>query len=79
MLTVRGGSDVRYYLDATTEPSDNYYTGASRAGESTGRWSGRGAEALGLSGDVSSEQIQALYALRIDPRDDHVSHPGRVG
>jgi len=79
MLTVRGGSDVRYYLDATTEPSDNYYTGASRAGDPAGRWSGRGAEALGLSGDVSSEQMQALYALRIDPRDDRFSHQAEWG
>jgi conjugative relaxase-like TrwC/TraI family protein len=75
MITVRAGSDVRYYLGATTEPSENYYTGATRTGEPAGRWTGRGAAAVGLSGEVTATQMQALYGLRIDPRDDRFADP----
>jgi len=79
MITVRTGSDFRYYLDATTEPSENYYTGATRAGEPAGRWFGRGAAAVGLSGEVTTLQMQALYGLRIDPRDDRFNDPSAWG
>ena len=75
MISIRTGDDFRYYLAATTEPSENYYTGATRAGEPAGRWSGRGAEAVGLSGEVTATQMEALFGHRIDPRDDRFTQP----
>ena len=55
MMTVRAGERLRYYLDATGEPDEDYYTGAARDGEPAGRWTGRGAAAVGLSGEVDRD------------------------
>lgn len=79
MITIRTGNDFRYYLDATAEPTENYYTGGSRTGEPAGRWAGRGAAAAGLSGEVTAAQMQALYALRIDPQDERFGQPSEWG
>src|SRR3954451_8333843 len=70
MLRVRKGYDVDYYLDATTKGQDAYYTGAvEAAGEPPGTWHGRGAEALGLVGEVDPLAMKALYTHGLDPRD----------
>jgi conjugative relaxase-like TrwC/TraI family protein len=79
VLSVAAGADFRYYLDATAAPTENYYTGAVRAGEPDGRWAGRGAEALGLAGPVNAEQMEALYGHRIDPRDDRFAERSEWG
>ena len=70
MLRVRKGYDVDYYLDATTKGQDAYYTDAVEAGgEPPGIWYGRGAEALGLVGEVDPLVMEALYTHGLDPRD----------
>ena len=48
--------DVTYYLDLARE--DYYLNG----GEPPGRWWGKGAEALGLAGDVDREELGKLFA-----------------
>lgn len=75
MLSLRTGDDFRYYLAATATPTENYYTGAVRAGEPAGRWSGRGSEHVGLSGEVAAIQMEALFGHRIDPRADRFAEP----
>src|SRR3954471_14061450 len=81
MLRVRKGYDVDYYLDATAEGvaaaamregvrgQDAYYTDAVAAGEPAGLWCGRGAEQLGLVGEVDPLMMKALYTHGLDPRD----------
>ncbi len=49
----------RYYERQVAGGGDDYYSGR---GEAPGEWVGAGAEALGLSGDVSAEQFGALIA-----------------
>jgi conjugative relaxase-like TrwC/TraI family protein len=55
----------RYYEQQVAAGGDDYYSGR---GEAPGRWIGAGAEALGLSGSVSTEQFNALIAGH-DPRE----------
>ncbi len=70
MLRVRKGYDVDYYLDATAKGQDAYYTDAVEdGGEPPGIWYGRGAEALGLVGEVNPDVMKALYTHGLDPRD----------
>ncbi|HEY3947368.1 MAG TPA: MobF family relaxase [Solirubrobacteraceae bacterium] len=52
-------------LPASPRTRDDYYSGR---GEAPGEWIGAGAEALGLSGRVTTEQFNALIA-GADPRD----------
>jgi conjugative relaxase-like TrwC/TraI family protein len=47
-----------------TSSTENYYAEGERV---IGRWQGRGAELLGLSGDVNSEQFEAIRQS-IDPQ-----------
>jgi len=51
-------------VEATTDAQIEYY--ASRD-EALGRWTGRGAERLGLEGTVTHEQLRSLLNGR-DPR-----------
>jgi hypothetical protein len=69
MLRIKSGHSVRYYTDATTEARENYYTGEAAAGEPPGRWSGRGAELLGLRGLVDPKVMIGVYERFLDPRD----------
>jgi conjugative relaxase-like TrwC/TraI family protein len=52
-----------YYLEAVAQGREDYYT---NSGEVPGRWLGRGAEALGLSGPVGDEAFVAVLA-GVDP------------
>lgn len=79
MISVSTGADHRYYVAATDAPHENYYTSAVVDGEPAGRWAGRGAAALGLKGDVSAQGMEALYAHRLDPRDDRFADRTRWG
>ena len=85
MLRVRKGYDVDYYLDATAKGRDAYYTDAVAAGEPPGLWHGRGARALGLTGEVDATIMKALYTHGLDPRDEHAAvretwhHAARFG
>jgi conjugative relaxase-like TrwC/TraI family protein len=56
MLTIRAMSDGKGYSSRHLEHSD-YYAEGERV---TGVWQGRGAELLGLSGSVTSEEFEAL-------------------
>jgi conjugative relaxase-like TrwC/TraI family protein len=53
-----------YYKDAVARGLDEYYSGA---GELPGRWIGRGAELLGLSGELDGEGLDGILEGR-DPR-----------
>jgi conjugative relaxase-like TrwC/TraI family protein len=54
----------RYYEQQVAKGLDDYFTGR---GESPGRWMGRGAADLGLTGKVEDGQLSALMAGR-DPK-----------
>jgi conjugative relaxase-like TrwC/TraI family protein len=56
MLTIRAMSDGKGYSARYLEQRD-YYAEGERV---LGRWQGRGAELLGLSGEVRTEQFEAL-------------------
>jgi conjugative relaxase-like TrwC/TraI family protein len=56
MLTIRAMSDGTGYSARHLEHSD-YYAEGERV---TGQWQGRGAELLGLSGEVQSEHFEAV-------------------
>jgi hypothetical protein len=63
MLTIRAMSDGKGYSSRHMEHSD-YYAEGERV---TGVWQGRGAELLGLSGDVKTDDFEALRQ-GLDPR-----------
>ncbi len=63
MLTIRAMSDGKGYSSRHLEHSD-YYAEGERI---SGRWEGRGAELLGLSGEVKAEDFEALRQ-GLDPR-----------
>ncbi len=69
MLTMHKGYDTDYYTDAVAKGREAYYTDAVAAGEPPGRWYGRGAEALGLTGVVDPLVMKALFTHGLDPRD----------
>ncbi len=77
MLTISSGHSADYLTGAVASGRENYYTGAVAAGEPPGRWSGRGAERLGLAGLVETQDMTALYEHFIDPRDDAFRDPVR--
>ena len=52
-----------YYLGSVARGAEDYYLG----GEVPGRWVGRGAELLGLAGEVEGDDLVAVLADR-DPR-----------
>ena len=52
---------VRYLREAVADQRIEYYTAR---GESPGRWHGRGAEALGLTGEVTDADFAAVLAGR---------------
>jgi hypothetical protein len=77
VLTLSSGHSADYLTGAVATGRENYYTGAVAAGEPPGRWSGRGAERLGLVGLVDSQDMTALYGRFIDPRDERFADPAR--
>jgi conjugative relaxase-like TrwC/TraI family protein len=62
------GAGVDYYTQGAggRAGGTNYYTGAG-GGEPAGRWSGKGAEALGLDGEVDAKVMQDLYERGVAP------------
>ena len=77
MLTISTGHGADYLINAVATGRENYYTGAVAAGEPPGRWYGRGAEALGLSGLVDAQDMTALYEHYVDPRDPAFRDPSK--
>ncbi len=69
MLSIKTGHDVRYLTKAVAEAREGYYTGAVATGEPPGLWWGAGAEALGLSGEVDADLMEAIFTHLLDPRD----------
>jgi conjugative relaxase-like TrwC/TraI family protein len=69
VLSINPGHSVRYLTKEVAEGRENYYTGAVSEGEPPGRWYGSGAEALGLTGLVDHQDMEALYEHFVDPRD----------
>ncbi len=69
MLSVHRGHSTRYLTDEVAKAREGYYTGAVAAGEPPGLWWGAGAEALGLSGEVDADLMEAVYTRLLDPRD----------
>ncbi|OJY42326.1 MobF family relaxase [Pseudonocardia sp. 73-21] len=69
MLSIATGHDVRYLTKAVAQAREGYYTGAVATGEPPGLWWGAGAEALGLSGEVDADLMEAIYTNLLDPRD----------
>ena len=75
MLTMHPGHSVRYLTREVATGRENYYTGAVVEGEPPGRWYGAGAEALGLTGLVDHQDMEALYEHFVDPRDPAFKDP----
>lgn len=69
MISISPGHAVDYLTGEVATGRENYYTGAVAAGEPPGFWSGRGAAALGLTGEVDAQDMTTLYEHRLDPRD----------
>lgn len=69
MLTIYRGYSVQYLTREVATGRENYYTGAVSEGEPPGRWYGTGAEALGLTGLVDHQDMEALYEHFVNPRD----------
>ncbi|MFE0532030.1 MobF family relaxase [Micromonospora parva] len=70
MLTLSSGHSAAYLTDQVAVGRESYYLDATTEGEPPGRWSGAGAAAFGLSGEVDHRDMHALYALHLDPRDE---------
>ncbi|MFI6827586.1 MobF family relaxase [Kribbella sp. NPDC050241] len=77
VMSIHSGHRAEYLTGAVASGRENYYTGAVAAGEPPGRWFGKGAEALGLSGEVETQDMTALYERFIDPRDAAFRDPAR--
>src|SRR5438309_630336 len=75
VLTISSGHSVDYFLNAVATGRENYYTGAVADGEPPGRWYGAGAAALGLTGEVDPQDLQAVFEHFIDPRDANFRNP----
>src|SRR5437588_6177495 len=75
MLSYFSGHSIDYLTGAVATGRENYYTGAVAAGEPPGRWYGRGAEALGLTGLVDPQDMKAVFEHFLDPRDANFRNP----
>ncbi|MDT0348133.1 MobF family relaxase [Pseudonocardia charpentierae] len=69
MLSIAVGHDVGYLTGPVAGGRESYYTGAVAAGEPAGLWYGRGAEGLGLAGEVDADLLEAVYTHLLNPRD----------
>jgi conjugative relaxase-like TrwC/TraI family protein len=63
MLTIGklGAGQEAYYLEKVADGAEDYYSGE---GEAPGRWTGAGAEELGLEGVVVSDELRAMLTGR---------------
>ncbi|GAY09628.1 MobF family relaxase [Pseudonocardia sp. N23] len=77
VLTVSSGYSPEYLLKEVATGRENYYTGAVTEGEPPGRWWGRGAEQLGLTGLVEAQDMRAVFERFLDPRADGFGNPDR--
>ncbi|PVZ08239.1 MobF family relaxase [Actinomycetospora cinnamomea] len=77
MLSVASGYSPDYLLKEVAAGRENYYTGAVTDGEPPGRWWGRGAEKLGLTGLVDPQDMRAVYEHFLDPHHEAFRDPDR--
>lgn len=70
MLSIATGHSVAYLTGPIAQGREGYYQAAVDAGgEPPGLWHGAGAEALGLSGEVDNDVMEAVYSHFLDPTD----------
>ncbi|MDQ1248939.1 MAG: hypothetical protein QG597_3313, partial [Actinomycetota bacterium] len=70
MITVAKATSASYYTDGDGGSGmESYYLDAVTEGEPAGRWVGRGAALLGLSGTVSAEDMETLFEDFVNPAD----------
>ncbi|MFI6270749.1 MobF family relaxase [Micromonospora zamorensis] len=69
MLSISSGHSADYLYGQVAGGRESYYLDATVEGEAPGRWSGGGAAKFGLTGEVSTEDMEALYGAFLDPRD----------
>lgn len=75
MISLSSGHSAEYLTAAVAQGRESYYTGAVAAGEPPGRWQGRGAAELGLTGEAGGRSVEALFSHFIDPRDERFRRP----
>ncbi len=77
-VTLHAGHDVAYFTSGQGRGgcagAMSYYTAA---GEPPGQWAGKGAAALGLSGEVDADVIGRLYQHKIGPGGEQLVEPRR--
>ena len=63
MIRIRKAFSIEYYTGGgeSAVGVESYYLGGVTQGEPPGVWLGKGAETLGLSGEVSAEDMSRLY------------------
>ena len=77
MLSIHAGYDISYLTDAVGEGGTDYYlSAAGQHGEPPGFWMGKGAAALGLSGEVDAKVMRALYHHEVAPDGSPLETPG---
>jgi len=68
VITVAKATSAGYYTDGDGGSGmESYYLDAVTEGEPPGRWRGRAAELLGLSGVVTAEAMETLYEDFVNP------------
>jgi conjugative relaxase-like TrwC/TraI family protein len=77
MLSIHAGYDIAYLTDAVGQGGAEYYlSAAGQHGEPPGFWMGKGAQTLGLSGEVDPKVMRALYHHDIAPDGPPLEIPG---
>src|SRR5438093_12482160 len=63
----------RYLWEQVAKGAEDYYSADVARGEAAGRWGGTAAEAeLGLSGEVTEDQMERVFGLLMHPTDNEV-------
>jgi conjugative relaxase-like TrwC/TraI family protein len=70
VVTIAKATSTDYYTggEGVARSAESYYLDAVTEGEPPAYWSGSGAERLGLTGEVSAEDMSAVYSEHINPR-----------
>jgi len=76
---IRGAAGAEYYCAGGAEAPNahSYYLDAVLDGEPPGRWSGQGAQALGLSGVVTDEAMRSVFGRYTAPDGSPIGHRAR--
>jgi conjugative relaxase-like TrwC/TraI family protein len=78
MLTLHAGDDVEYYVHSAGKGGADYYlSSCTDHKEPPGFWAGKGAEGLGLAGEVNPRVMRALYHHNVLPDGTLMDTPGR--